>query len=73
MIYDEDLENGISNYNDKLQTFSGISWIFGKKVMERTLEPYMQLLEYDGSGNLKTHWSICVSIWETRTNQDEML
>lgn len=73
-LSDEGLEQDPSNFSDELRAFNRIHIIHSDnwlKAMSRALEPYMQLPEYDGSGNPKTHWFRCISIWETRSTSDE--
>lgn len=60
--------------SDELRAFTRWHTVFTidwENVMAKDLEPYMQLSEYDNSGNPKTHWFRCVSILETWTTQDE--
>lgn len=72
--FEEVSDQDINKTTDELRAFTRwhtVSTIDWANVMAKDLEPYMQLPEYDGLGNPKTHWFRCVSIWETRTTQDE--
>jgi len=72
-LFDEISEQDLSNYSDKIQTLGNDSGFMATiyRKMAQNLEPYMQLLEYNGSENPKTYWFRCISIWKTRTTQDE--